>query len=66
MTCRSTLIGSLAAERHDLLFFEHAQQPRLQASGMSPISSRNSVPPEDCRILPFMPSLRAPVNAPEL
>ena len=33
--------------------------------GSSPISSRKSVPPEDCRIFPRMPSLRAPVNAPD-
>jgi hypothetical protein len=31
---------------------------------MSPISSRNSVPPSACAILPGLPRLRAPVNAP--
>ena len=33
-------------------------------TGMSPISSKNSVPPLACCILPMLPFLRAPVKAP--
>jgi hypothetical protein len=33
-------------------------------TGMSPISSRNSVPPSAASTLPRIPLLRAPVNAP--
>ena len=42
---------------------QHAQQTRLQFGGMSPISSRNSVPPAACSKRPRRIAC-APVNAP--
>ena len=45
----------------------HADGPFVAincASGMSPISSRKSVPPSACATLPRRPRLSAPVNAP--
>ena len=51
------------ADAHDLAALEHAQQLRLQRGGISPISSRNTVPP---RAVSSRPGLgrAAPVNAP--
>ena len=46
------------------LLLEHAQQLGLQRSGMSPISSRNSVPPSAASNAPVAPLRSAPVNAP--
>ena len=47
------------AQRRYLALLQHAQQARLQASGMSPISSRNSTPPCACRSSPAALAARA-------
>jgi len=54
----------LAADGHHQAILQHPQEPGLQSQGMSPISSRNNVPPSACCSLPRMPSLRAPVKLP--
>jgi len=47
------------ADGHDLVLLEEAQQLRLDVDRQSPISSRNSVPPDAVRISPGW-SLTAP------
>jgi hypothetical protein len=54
----------LAAKARDAFFLEGAQQIRLAGKGMSPISSRKSVPPlGEFELADFSTAL-APVNAP--
>ena len=55
--------GHAAAEALDFAFLQHAQQLRLQASGISVISSSSSVPPCACSNLPAC-VVCAPVKAP--
>ena len=60
------LADAARAERAHLALLEHAQQAApARASGMSPISSRNSVPPSASTNTPGRSEV-APVNAPLL
>ena len=63
MTRTSTLTGCGLAERVDFAVLEEPQQLGLELEPISPISSRNSVPPSAARMTPLK-AVSAPVNAP--
>ena len=63
ITRTSTVRVLLLADALETVLLQHAQQLPLQSSGISPTSSRNSVPPSASSNRPT-PSRSAPVNAP--
>ncbi|MDQ7864796.1 hypothetical protein RCO48_37990 [Peribacillus frigoritolerans] len=60
----STFFHFTAADGNELFVLDYLEKLCLQREGISPISSRKTVPPSADSINPRFPVLFAPVNAP--